>query len=180
MDSDGLELWKEIEGHPGYWVSSLGRVRSPRKILKLDKRINNSGYIRTHIRTSRTRRCGHRKNEYLHRLVAIAFIPNPLKKPHVNHKNFNKLDNRVVNLEWVTSKENIVHSRDAGRYDSHSKRLAIRFRGAGSLTAKLNECQVLEIRALAGFVCRKALAKKYSVSVPSIRSIQNRETWKHI
>lgn len=51
---------------------------------------------------------------FIHRLVAAAFVPNPQRKPFVNHKNGNKLDNRAVNFEWTTHAENIQHAYDTG------------------------------------------------------------------
>lgn len=91
-------LWKTIEGYVGlYEVSSTGLIRSE-KTQKLNKpHINHKGYYKVTLSN-----CGTKKNFRIHRLVAIAFIPNPENKPEVNHKDLNKLNNNVENLEWVT------------------------------------------------------------------------------
>ena len=57
---------------------------------------------------------GKRKQYKVHRLIAEAYIPNPENKPELNHKNGNKTDNRIENLEWVTSSENSQHAYDTG------------------------------------------------------------------
>ena len=117
------ELWKDIKGFEGlYQISSFGNVRSiPRpkskggmmKLLLIPR--NNYFLIKLHKNGVETR-------HFIHKLVASAFIPNPLNKPQVNHKNGNKLDNRVTNLEWVTCKENIEH---AYRHRLHKTRQVI-------------------------------------------------------
>lgn len=92
-----MENWKAINAK--YEVSDMGNVRRINKdrILKLSP--NNSGYYAVYVG----------KREFVHRLVAMAFIPNPEGKAEVNHKNGIKTDNRASNLEWVTRSENLNH-----------------------------------------------------------------------
>ena len=109
------EIWKDIKGYEGFYqVSNQGRVRSvEREICKSNnmKQISKSyilkfekgkGYNYVHLFKN-----GTRKRMAVHRLVAIAFIPNPDNKPEVDHINTIKIDNRVENLRWVTPKENM-------------------------------------------------------------------------
>ncbi len=93
-----------------YEVSNTGRSKEPhykKNILTPQK--DNKGYLR--VRMSLHDR---KVSAKIHRLVAIAFIPNPENKPQVNHINCNKEDNRVENLEWVTNGENQIHAYKNG------------------------------------------------------------------
>lgn len=97
---DGNE-WKPIDGFENeYLISSGWDVYSIRTKKVLKPKINHTGYYRVHL-------SAHGTHKYcsIHRLVANAFIPNEYNKPTVNHKNENKTDNRVENLEWMTAKE---------------------------------------------------------------------------
>lgn len=73
---------------------------------------NESGYCLTVL--PKRVRVSSKRNYFIHRLVAYTFIPNPQNKPHINHKNGVKSDNRVVNLEWCTPKENYAHAKKIG------------------------------------------------------------------
>lgn len=101
------EVWKSIYGYNGlYEVSNLGRIKSIRtkksKILKPYK--GSSGY--NHIVLYKNKKA---KTYDVHRIVAISFLDNKYNKEEVNHKNGNKEDNMVDNLEWVSRSENLLH-----------------------------------------------------------------------
>lgn len=112
------EVWRAIPEYEGYYeASSLGRIRSvPRNGTRkngtiLTPNVKKSGYANVLLSKNDIR-----KTHRIHRLIAQAFIPNPEDKPQVNHKNGDKLDNRVDNLEWATSRENIRHKFDVLGY----------------------------------------------------------------
>ena len=98
-----MEEWKKIPGYEGlYEVSNMGNVRNVRrnKLLRLSK--TNNRYIRVSLCKN-----GIKTGLTVHRLVAEAFIPNPDNLPEVNHKDEDKTNNRVENLEWCDHKYNM-------------------------------------------------------------------------
>ena len=100
------ERWKPVPGYEGlYQVSNKGRLRGPSGRLKKGTK-NYQGYLRVNLYKD-----GREKQVCLHRLVAETFIPNPEKKPEVNHKNGKRDDCRAVNLEWCNHSENQLHRR---------------------------------------------------------------------
>lgn len=118
------EEWKQIEidGEKwGYEVSNLGNVRNMKtdKLLNLTKHSN--GYIR--ITLSKNRKT---KKFYVHRLVATMFIPNTDGLKEVNHIDFNRENNSVENLEWVSHKDNVQHSfnGDEERGKQHKQKIS--------------------------------------------------------
>lgn len=97
------EIWRPLPGYEKYYeISSLGRVR---RIHYIDLKVSNTGYFRAHVSKNNKP-----KSILVHRAVAEAFIENPDNKVQVNHKNGDKADNRVENLEWVSSSENRIHA----------------------------------------------------------------------
>lgn len=107
----GETIWKPIPGYEDYYlVSENGDVWSVRSKRNLVPKLQKSGYLRIALSVT-----GCRKDFPIHRLVALAFIPNPENKPTVNHINENKTDNRVENLEWATTHEQNVHGTRTAR-----------------------------------------------------------------
>ena len=104
--SDLKVEWKLIEGFDGiYSVSNYGEVRNNKTGRLMKQKKNEKGYLRLGLRKNGKTKCMR-----VHRLVAQAFIPNPDNKPDVNHIDFDKENNCVNNLEWVTCKENNDYS----------------------------------------------------------------------
>jgi hypothetical protein len=117
------EQWRPVVGLEDFYeVSDLGRVRSRnremfchfcrnhgvRKGKVLKGRLSSEGYLQVSIGVDRRSQ----KNVGIHRLVALAFLPNPEGKLVVNHKDRNRQNNELLNLEWVTVAENVQHWRD--------------------------------------------------------------------
>lgn len=108
MDTD--IIWKDIPEYKGiYQVSNIGDILSVKKNKKRKLALDKDGYPKVDLWKK-----GKGKNYFVHRLVAIAFIPNTNNKPCVNHKDGTKNNNRVENIEWVTASENTQHAYDVG------------------------------------------------------------------
>jgi hypothetical protein len=131
------EIWKDVVGFEGaYKVSNLGRVKSlPRtspypgsangrrevgKMLKLT--LCEDGYARVPLSNG----TNDQKKYRVHRLVAIAFIPNPNNYPNINHVNSDRKDNNISNLEWCTQAQNNLHAYRYGFKRPVKARLGVR------------------------------------------------------
>lgn len=118
-----IEIWKDIIGHEGlYQVSNFSRIKALKKVSNMPRGgtqtyeekilsncINSRGYYIIGLFKNRKR-----KIKMPHVLSAEAFIPNPENKPFVNHKDLNKLNCNISNLEWCTAKENSKHAYENG------------------------------------------------------------------
>ena len=104
------EIYKEIPGWEGlYLISNFGNVLSLKNNLKLKPIVNNMGYGRIQLFKN-----GYKTRHYIHRLVAENFVDGYFEGAVVNHKDFNKMNNRADNLEWVSPSENSKHAYDNG------------------------------------------------------------------
>jgi hypothetical protein len=160
------EIWKSIAGLEGYYeVSSFGRVRSLDRYVKSKTGSDDSFRVGRILRPSVSGRYkivsmmvnGKAISASVHRLVAVTFLVNEKLLPFVNHKDWNKHNNHVDNLEWCTAKENSKHG--SGR---KIKRLP-----------RLTKAQTTEIRSLVGSLSIKEIAKKFDRSTQNIIKIKN-------
>ena len=172
------EIWKDIQGFEGYQVSNIGRVK--RKFYKRWIELNKSyasfpehfikpyndkdGYLKVRLHEN-----GKSKAFFIHRLISIAFIPNPENKPQVNHKDGIKDNNIVYNLEWVTASEQRQHAYDTGLQSAQ---------GEKNGQSKLTREQVGEIRIMYSYgYTQQNIADKYDISRAHVSGILNYNYW---
>ncbi len=172
-----IEKWKDIPGYEGiYAISDTGMIRrvslgangasKPGKLL--NPRPMKSGYLRVNLGKG-----GVITDCLIHRLVLITFIGQPEgDKNQVNHKNGDKSDNRLINLEWVSQSQNITHAYNE---------LGHKARGETNHTTHLTAADVLQIRAMAADgLTHKVIAEQFNITRRSVGRIVNRERWAHV
>ena len=163
------EKWKVIEGFSKYLISNTGRVKNIVELRDL-KFYNSKGYSKIELVNDSNQD----KKVFVHRLVAINFIPNPSNKPQVNHIDGDKKNNRVENLEWCTQSENMKHAFKTG--------LSVSLKGEDAFNSKMTDDKVLLLREMyeSGEFLLRELAEEFNIGIASVWNIVNRNTWKHI
>lgn len=165
------EVIKDIKGFEGrYTISNKGIVRSLLTGKVMKPNITKSGYARVNLRYAH---CRDYKSFLVHRLVAMNFLPNPNNYNEINHKDCNRLNNELSNLEWCDRFYNI---RYAFRYGSASNL------GTKNPNAKLNNDDISAIRALAntGRFYNTQIGKLFKVASTTIDAIVKGDHLKHL
>lgn len=177
-----MEEWRDVPGYEGFYqVSSIGNVRSLGRIvesknqhgqtdMRVQERIlspgrNSDGYLSVVLYGN-----DGKVSAKVHKLVAGAFIPNPMGRPQINHIDGVKAHNWVNNLEWVTASENLKHAYRIG--------LAITCNG----NAKLTTSQVIEIRRLYEIegMMQADIARLFNIYKTLVHKIVHNIIWKNI
>ena len=157
--------FKKVKDFPLYSVSNTGIVRNDKTNKNLSPRFLR-GYKRVALYKN-----GVTYDKRIHRLVGIAFIPNPKNKPEINHKNGLRGDNNVGNLEWVTNKENQWHKVNVlGVGD--------KFKGDKNGNSKLSEGDIRIIRN--STFSPKDLSFLLDIDIRHIKKILEFKLWKHV
>lgn len=167
-----MENWLPIPGYEGlYEASNTGLVRAigPKWKTRGFKMKDQTACPKGYLDVSLTKN-GKLKKYRSHRIIAMTFIPNPQNKPQINHKNKNKKDNRVENLEWCTNAENQTHSYMNGR---------IARTGPDANATKLDTIQVLTVIECLRSKCisKNDIAAYFNISAPVIRHINTGTHW---
>ena len=159
-----MEIWKPVKDYETkYLVSSEGRVKSLlyNKIMK--PHYGSCGYINAFLYDGKNKK----KTKKVHRLVAEAFIENPKNYPQVNHKDGNKKNNNVDNLEWVNNSMNLKHA--------YSNKLKSNF-GTKNPYHKLSDNDVKTIAKYFDMCYnRQEIAEKYKINITTVYTIGRRE-----
>lgn len=142
-----------------------GRIFSERRKIFMKPMLSTRGYHRLKI---------HDRLQPWHRMIALAFVPNPENKPFVNHKDGNKLNNHYTNLEWCTQQENNIHALKTG--------LRISQKGEDHGLSKFKEWQIKAIRYFYKTGChtQQSLADIFDTKQTVIGNIVRYKRWAHI
>lgn len=160
------EQFKKIKGYSHYRIYSNGRIYSEFVNRYITPTEDSSHYLQNTLVDDN----GNRKTIKTHRLVAIAFLPNPENLPDVNHRDFNRKNNNVTNLEWCTAEYNVQYT--AKFNIDKNKKVYMRF-------SPLTEEMVLLIPTLLNYgFSIKLISRLYRVGHITIRNIVSGKTWK--
>lgn len=158
---------RTIPEYENYYVCENGDVWHKYKLFKLKQRTLKAGYVKVSLRKA----SGEQKSLSVHVLVALCFIGPRPGKLHINHKDGDKQNNNVSNLEYITASENY----------KHAFRLGLRTqKGELNSCSKLSEDQVRQIKYDQADCTLASLGRQYSVSGSTIRQIRERIKWKHV
>lgn len=171
------EEWVDIPGYEGhYQISNFGNARSLNRYISTPRgvRLIKGVPLKLTVRNGYYAICVHRgesqKTMSIHRVVALLFVPNPENKPQVNHKDANKLNNHISNLEWATPQENTQHA------SAHN--LLNTARGTQKRNHLLNEELVREIKTLLAQGLKSGkVAKKVNVLPRMVYAVKTLRTW---
>lgn len=169
------EIWKPVKDFEGYYeVSNLGRVKRLKGYQCLGERILKPslsiGYSVVNLQ-----RPGKRKVTKVHSLVMRAFVSQRPRKQEVNHKDGNKSNNHLANLEYVTRSQNQKHAFENGLNKPN------RIHGEEHGRAKVSSQVVKEIRRLAAQkLSQYEIARRVGIKQPQVSRIVNRKLWQHI
>ena len=163
------EHFKQIKGYENYLVSDRGRVYSEKNKKFLKPQKNRCGYLTVTLYKN-----GISKICTKHRLVALAFIPNPDKKPQVNHIDGIKTNNHVENLEWCTNSENKLHSNKLG--------LETNLKGEEHPNNKYSLKRIILAKKLLKIsnLTQVQIGCLLNISVYTISAIKRNKQWTHV
>jgi predicted DNA-binding protein (UPF0251 family) len=159
------EDWKRI-ANTEYKVSNKGEIYSEKSAKLLRQNDDGNGYMKVTLWID-----GMQSSEKVHRLVATAFLPKMQHQTTVNHKDGDKLNNCVSNLEWLSHSDNMRHAHITGLMQ----------KGSECTNAKLDEASVEAIKLLfVDGLSNQEIANSFGVERGTIGKIRQLKTWKHV
>jgi hypothetical protein len=161
-----IDEWRGVVGWEEFYeVSPTGLIRNKTTKKVRKHRVEKLGYCSVDLWNHNCM-----KRLKVHRMVAMAYLSNPDNKPQVNHKDGNKENNSVDNLEWCTAKENSAHA--------YKKGLSVSVKGERHGRVKLTDLEAYFIRY--GGLSNNEAAKEFGVSPRLVRAIKAGHLWKHL